>query len=127
VVVYFNVLIRTKANSIAGTAVLNAGTLSGTDSATLGANLVYRVVSTTGTCAAAAFTGSPAYVVGAAATFRALTVGQESGVTNTLAAATASPGAATGFCFEVTLPAGSANSLQGKTATATWQFVATSS
>jgi len=125
---YFNVLIRTKANSTAGTAVLNAATLGGTDAATLGAALVYRVVRTTGTCNSSAFTGSPVFVVGAAATFRALTLGQETGVTNTLATATVSaPGAPTGFCFEVTLPAGAANSLQGKTATATWQFVATSS
>lgn len=125
---YFNVLMRTKVNSTAGTAVLNGAILSGTDAATLGAALVYRVVSTTGTCDAAAFTGSPAYVVGASATFRALTLGQETGVTNTLAAATPTvPGAATGSCFEVTLPAGAASSLQGKTATATWQFVATSS
>jgi predicted ribosomally synthesized peptide with SipW-like signal peptide len=125
---YFSDLIRTKANSTAGTLVLGAATLGGTDAATLGAALVYRVVRTTGTCNAAAFTGSPAFVVGAGATFRALTVGQETGVTNTLAAATGSaPGDPTGFCFEVTLPAGAANSLQGKAATATWQFVATSS
>lgn len=127
---YFNDLIRTKVNSTAGTAVLEAATLGGTDAATLGAALVYRVVRTTGTCDAAAFTvsHSPVFVVGAAATFRALTVGQETGVTNTLAAATATlPGAPTGFCFEVTLPANADNSLQGKTATATWQFVATSS
>jgi predicted ribosomally synthesized peptide with SipW-like signal peptide len=124
---YFNDLIRTKVNSTAGTAVLEAATLGGTDAATLGAALVYRVVGTTGTCNAAAFTGSPVFVVGAAATFRALTVGQETGVTNTLAAATGSaPGGPTGFCFEVTLPAGAANSLQGKAATATWQFVTTS-
>lgn len=125
---YFPVLIRTKVNSVAGTVVLDAATLSGTDAATLGAALVYRVVLTTGTCDATAFTGSPVFIVGAATTYRALTVGQETGVTNTLAAATATlPGAPTGFCFEVTLPSNAANSLQGKTATATWQFVATSS
>ena len=124
---YFNDLIRTKVNSTAGIAVLEAATLGGTDAATLGAALVYRVVRTTGTCNAAAFTGSPVFVVGAGATFRALTVGQETGVTNTLAAATGSaPGDPTGFCFEVTLQAGAANSLQGKAATATWQFVTTS-
>lgn len=124
---YFNDLIRTKVNSTAGTAVLEAATLGGTDAATLGAALAYRVVRTTGTCNAAAFTGSPVFVVGAGATFRALTVGQETGVTNTLTAATGSaPGDPTGFCFEVTLPAGAANSLQGTAATATWQFVTTS-
>ncbi|MFF1571253.1 SipW-dependent-type signal peptide-containing protein [Leifsonia sp. NPDC058292] len=125
---YLPVLIRTKTNSVAGTVVLNGATLGGTDAATLGAALVYRVVRTTGTCAASAFTGTPTFVVGAAGTQRALTAGQETGVSNALAAATsAAPGAATGFCFEVTLPAGAANTLQGKTATATWQFVATSS
>jgi predicted ribosomally synthesized peptide with SipW-like signal peptide len=125
---YFPVLIRSKANSVAGTLVLNGGILGGTDAATLGAALVYRVVSTTGACAAAAFTGTPTFVVGAAGTTRALTAGQEVGVTNTLAAASsAAPGAPTGFCFEVTLPASAPNSLQGKTATATWQFTATSS
>ncbi|MEO7015326.1 MAG: SipW-dependent-type signal peptide-containing protein [Leifsonia sp.] len=125
---YFPVLIRTTANSVAGTVVLNGGILGGADSATLGAALVYRVVSTTGTCNAAAFTGTPPFVVGAAGTTRALTAGQEVGVTNTLAAASgATPGAATGFCFEVTLPASAPSTLQGKTATATWQFSATSS
>ncbi|WP_223693748.1 SipW-dependent-type signal peptide-containing protein [Leifsonia poae] len=125
---YFPVLIRTKANSVAGTVVLNGATLGGTDAATLGAALVYRVVLTTGTCSAAAFTGSPSFVVGAAGVTRALTAGQESGVNTALAAATgAAPGAATGYCFEVTLPASAPNSLQGKTATATWQFAATSS
>ena len=124
---YFPVLIRTKTNSVAGTVVLGGATVAGADALTLGATLVYRVVSTTGACAGAAFSGSPTFVVGAAATTRALTAGQEGGVTNTLVAATGvAPGAATGFCFEVTLPASAANSLQGKTATATWQFVATS-
>lgn len=125
---YFSVSLRTTANSVAGTASLNGATLGGTDAATLGAALVYRVVRTTATCNATAFTGSPVFVVGAAATTRALTAGQETGVVNALAAATSSaPGAATGFCFEVTLPAGASNTLQGKTATATWQFVTTSS
>lgn len=124
---YVPVLIRTKAASISGTITVNGATLGGTDAATLGSALVYRVVRTTGTCAATAFTGSPAYVVGGAATTRALTVGQETGVVNTIAAATsAAPGAATGFCFEVTLPTGSPNSLQGRSATATWQFSAVS-
>jgi predicted ribosomally synthesized peptide with SipW-like signal peptide len=125
---YFTVSIRTTANSVAGTAVLNGATLGGTDAATLGTALVYRVVRTTATCNAAAFTGTPAFVVGASGTTRALTAGQETGVSNPLAAATSTaPGTATGFCFEVTLPAGASNTLQGKTATATWQFVTTSS
>lgn len=124
---YIPVLIRTTVNSVAGTAVLNGAVLGGADPATLGAALVYRVVRTTATCNAAAFAGAPAFVVGAAGTARPLTAGQESGVTNALAAATSTaPGAAAGFCFEVTLPAGASNSLQGTTTTATWQLVATS-
>lgn len=124
---YIPVLIQTTVNSVAGTAVLSGAVLGGTDAATLGAALVYRVVRSTASCNATAFTGSPVFVVGAAGTTRALTAGQESGVTNTLAAATSTaPGTAIGFCFEVTLPAGASNSLQGKTTTATWQFVTTS-
>jgi predicted ribosomally synthesized peptide with SipW-like signal peptide len=125
---YFPVLIRTTTNSIAGRATLYGATLGGADASTLGVALVYRVVRTTSTCDATAFTGTPTYVVGAASTFRALTAGQESGVSTSLAAATGiAPGAPTGFCFEVTLPTGAAGSLQGKTSTATWQFIATSS
>jgi predicted ribosomally synthesized peptide with SipW-like signal peptide len=124
---YFSVAIRTTAGSLAGTAALAGATLGGADAATLGAALVYRVVRTTATCDASAFGGSPVFVVGASGTARALTAGQETGVTNPLAAASSStPGAATGFCFEVTLPAGAPNSLQGKTTTATWQFTTTS-
>lgn len=124
---YFPVLVRTTAASIGGTVSLGGATLGGADAATLGTALVYRVVRTTGTCGAAAFTGSPVFVVGAAGVTRPLTSAQEVGVTNPLAAAGATtPGAPTGFCFEVTLPAGAPNSLQGKAATATWPLQATS-
>ena len=40
--------------------------------------------------------------------------------------APAAPGVETGFCFEVLLSALAANDLQGKTASATWQFLSTS-
>lgn len=124
---YFPVLIRTTAASVAGTVALNGASLGGTDAATLGAALRYRVVRTTSACDATAFTGTPSFVVGAAATLRGLTAPQESGVSNSLAAATVSAaGNPTGFCFEITLPASAPGSLQGKTATATWQFVSTS-
>jgi hypothetical protein len=110
---------------VAGSTALNGAVLSRTDAATLGEALVYRVVHTTNTCDSTAFTGSPVFVVGGSSMYRTLTVGQETGVTNTLAAGGATlPGTATGFCFEVTLPSNAANSLQNKTATATWQFVA---
>lgn len=123
---YGNILIRTKAGSVAGTLALGAATISpsGTDETTvLGAALRYRVVLSTGTCNASAFTGSPTWVVGPTASV--LTAGAAGTVA--VAAATASPGAATGLCFEVSLPSGAANTLQGKTTTAIWQVTATSS
>jgi predicted ribosomally synthesized peptide with SipW-like signal peptide len=125
---YIQVLVRTKVNSVAGTIALGAATAGGTDAATLFPAFTYRVVRTTATCNATAFIGSPTWVVGSGVLNRALSLGQETGVTNTLAAATTvAPGAVTGFCFEVLLPNTAVSTLQGKTATATWQFVATSS
>lgn len=124
---YLSVNIRSKANSLAGTAALSGAEVSGADAATLGAALRYRVVRGNASCAAAAFTAAANYVVGTSAVSRALTGAQEAGVSNVLAAAPGTgPGAATGFCFEVTLPAGAPNSLQGKAAVATWLFTATS-
>ena len=126
---YLPVLVRTKATSIAGTVALGGAVFTGTDAALLSTAFVYRVVRTTATCDATAFTGTPTWVVGTstASAAPALTVGQNGGVTNVVAAgAPAAPGTATGFCFEVTLPASAASTLQGKTAAATWQFLATS-
>lgn len=123
---YGNILIRTKAGSVAGVLALGAAVISpsGTDETTvLGAALRYRVVLSTGACDATAFTGSPTWVVGPTASV--LTAGAAGTVA--VAAATASPGAATGLCFEVSLPSGAANTLQGKTSTALWQVTATSS
>lgn len=122
---YGNILIRTKSGSVAGTLALGAATISpsGTDETTvLGAALRYRVVLTAGTCDSNAFTGSPTWVVGP--TVSVLTAGAAGTVV--VAAATASPGTATGLCFEVSLPSGAASTLQGKTTTALWQVTATS-
>ena len=123
---YANTLVRTKIGSIAGTIVLGAGSFSpaGTDETTvLGAALRYRVVSTTASCAASAFTGSPTWVVGPTAS----TLGTAGSSAVVLAAATAvAPGAASGLCFEVTLPAGAASTLQGKASTVIWQITASS-
>lgn len=127
-VVYAPVAIRTKAASVAGELVLTAAsvTSSGTGDANLGAALRYRVVRSV-TCGASSFSGIPAFVVGSDGA-KPLTEGQPAGVVNSLQAASATgPGEPTHFCFEVTLPAGASNALQGQTATATWQFNATSS
>jgi predicted ribosomally synthesized peptide with SipW-like signal peptide len=127
-VVYAPFAIRTKATSIAGEVVLGVPSVSssGTGDSDLGAALRYRVVRSA-TCEASAFTGSPVFVVGGGGA-EPLTAGQSAGVVNSLLAASATlPGEPTQFCFEVTLPAGASNLLQGQTATATWQFTATSS
>jgi predicted ribosomally synthesized peptide with SipW-like signal peptide len=127
-VFYAPFAIRTKARSVAGEVVLGIPQVSssGTGVADLGAALRYRVVRSA-TCQASSFSGSPDFVVGGDGS-KPLTMGQAVGVVNPLAAATESlPGAATQFCFEVSLPAGANNALQGQTATATWQFTATSS
>ncbi|MCT9870567.1 SipW-dependent-type signal peptide-containing protein [Paenarthrobacter aurescens] len=127
-VVYAPFAIRTKATSVAGEVVLGIPvvTSSGTGNADLGAALRYRVVRSA-TCQASSFTGTPTFVVGSDGA-KPFTQGQAAGVVNPLAAASATlPGAPTQFCFEVTLPVGANNALQGQTATATWQFTATSS
>lgn len=126
-VAYAPFAIRTKAGSVAGEVVFGAPSVasSGTGDAELGAALRYRVIRSA-TCEASSFTGSSAFVVGAGGA-EPLTVGQSTGVVNPVQAASATlPGEPTQFCFEVTLPAGASNALQGQTATATWQFMATS-
>ncbi|MFJ5955965.1 SipW-dependent-type signal peptide-containing protein [Paenarthrobacter sp. NPDC092416] len=127
-IVYAPFAIRTKATSVAGEVVLEIPvvTSSGTGTGDLGAALRYRVVRSA-TCQASSFTGTPDFVVGSDGV-KPFTQGQAAGVVNSLAAATATlPGTPTQFCFEVSLPVGSDNALQGTTATATWQFTATSS
>lgn len=126
---YGSLSIRTKTNSSAGSLNIQAATVTNgtTDTAPLlGDALRYRVVRSA-TCTAAAFTGTPTWVVGGAGDARALNTAQNSGTTVTLAAATTTaPGAATPLCFEVTLPTGASNSLQGKSATAVWTVTSTS-
>lgn len=124
---YASMLVRTKAGSITGTMTLSGGTYSpaGSDETTvLGAALRYRVVSTTATCNAAAFSGSPTWVVGPTAQ----PLSTAGSVAVALAAAGVStPGTASGLCFEVSLPSTADTGLQGRNSTAQWQIVATSS
>jgi predicted ribosomally synthesized peptide with SipW-like signal peptide len=124
---YATFFVRTKPGSSSGSMTLSGATYTppGSDEATvLGAALRYRVVSTTGTCAAAAFTGSPVWVVGPTAQ----TLSTPGSVAVALAGATAStPGTPSGLCFEVSLPSSAATTLQGASSTAVWQIVATSS
>lgn len=127
---YTNVRIRTIAQSVTGTASLGAATMSGTGAALLGTYLQYRVVriDTAATCDATAFTGSPNWVVGSASAAPSPTVGQNSGVVNPLAAAAgATPGTATAFCFQVYLAASAPTTTQTLSGSATWTFTTQSS
>jgi predicted ribosomally synthesized peptide with SipW-like signal peptide len=120
--------IRTKAKSVEGTITLGAPTVTKPGTAPfLADSLTYRVYrSTDATCTA---TSAPAlstdWIVGKADTYVALNTLVSPAIT--VAAATGSgPGAATYFCFQVTLPSGALNALQGSTTSVTWQFTAVS-
>jgi predicted ribosomally synthesized peptide with SipW-like signal peptide len=113
----------TAASTVGGTVNLTAAAPSGA----LAPALQYRAVRLTGpspgaACDATAFAGTPTFIAGAAATY--LPVAQVPGtpVASTIGAA----GAQLGFCFEVRIIAGSADTFQGQTATVTWTFTATS-
>ncbi|WP_181036377.1 SipW-dependent-type signal peptide-containing protein [Arthrobacter sp. B1805] len=126
---YAPIALRTRTGSLAGTASLGPAAVTnppGTAAPLLGDALVYRVVRSE-TCSAAVFASGAVFVVGSATAGRPLTTGQNAGVVNSLAPATpTAPGASTRFCFEVSLPPGAANALQGKSASAIWQFSAVS-
>ena len=120
---YGTVLIRTKSGSLSGTLQVMGAAFSpsGTDETTvLGAALRYRVVVTTATCGAPAFTAGATHIVGTSSTYATL------GTASSTTAVAASGASSTGLCFEVSLPAGAANTLQGLTSTAIWHVVATS-
>ncbi|WP_164743505.1 SipW-dependent-type signal peptide-containing protein [Microbacterium sulfonylureivorans] len=115
----------TPASTVGGTVALtgianNAGGLVGA--------LQYRAVRTasvnpTSPCDATAFTGTPVFIAGAAATYLQVTAAvPASPVASPIAAA----GGAIGYCFEVRVAPGSANTYQGTTATVTWTFTSTS-
>lgn len=109
-----------------------AGTVALTGVANNGGGLVgalqYRAVrmssaSPASTCNAAAFTtGTPVFIAGTSGTYSAITQVPASPVSSPIAAA----GAEIGYCFEVRITPGSANTFQGTTATVTWTFTSTS-
>ncbi|GAA5203499.1 hypothetical protein [Microbacterium jejuense] len=113
----------TAASTVGGTVMLTAATPSGG----LAPALQYRAVRLTGpspgaVCDATAFSGSPVFIAGAAGTY--LAVSQVPGTP--VASSIGATGAQLGFCVEVRIAPGSADSYQGQTATATWTFTATS-
>ncbi|MDF0515519.1 SipW-dependent-type signal peptide-containing protein [Agromyces sp. H3Y2-19a] len=115
----------TTATTVAGDVSLTGVT---NNSGGLVAALEYRAVrmtapNPTATCAAAAFTGTPAYIAGGASSWLPVTSVPGTPVASPVAAA----GGAIGLCFEVRVVNGAANSYQGQSATVTWQFTAASS
>lgn len=124
---YAPIALRTQPGSVAGATTLAGASLTNTGATPfLGAALVYRVV-ISDVCSAAAFGSGVTFVVGSAAAGLPLTTGQADGSFVPLPAATPSAaGTSVRFCFEVTLPLGASNLLQGKSTTAVWQFSAVS-
>lgn len=114
----------TAASTVGGTITLTSATATGT----LAPALQYRMVrlgaaGSAANCVATAFTaGTPVFVAGASGTYSAVTTVPASPVANPIGAG----GSELGFCVEVRVTPGSANSYQGQTATVTWAFTATS-
>ncbi|MDQ0574513.1 SipW-dependent-type signal peptide-containing protein [Agromyces albus] len=89
--------------------------------------LEYRAVRTSSpnpgiACTAAAFAAPSTFIVGGTTTWVPLSNAPPAGVSNPIGAA----GASIGFCFDVRVMAGAANSFQGQSASATWTFTGTS-
>lgn len=123
---YAAVALRVATGSIGGTAVLNGAAVD-SPSGDLGAHLQYRVIDSA-SCSEEAFGAGADYRVGGPNDHEPLTAGQDDQTAALeLAPATADgPGTPVNLCFEVILPAGAPNDLQGQAAIATWSFDATS-
>ncbi|WP_160150904.1 SipW-dependent-type signal peptide-containing protein [Microbacterium timonense] len=115
----------TPASTVGGTVALSAVTPS---AGGLTPALQYRAVRMTNpspgsTCDATAFTtGTPTFIAGGSATYLPVSQLPATAIANTIGAA----GAQLGFCFEVRIMTGAANTYQGTTATVTWSFTGTS-
>lgn len=127
--IYAPVALRTTANSIAGTVVLNAAVAATSIPVMDTGGLLWdaieqRVVtsSTAFTCDATAFTAGTPNII----TAGALGIAAEPAPGQTLSATS---GSTQYYCFELTLPASEAgnSALQGRTIAPAWQFLATSS
>lgn len=113
----------TTTSTVGGTVALTSAAPTGG----LASALQYRAVRMPGpnpssTCNAAAFSGTPVFIAGAAASYLPVAQVPATQVASPIGA----PGAQLGFCFEVRIQPGAANSFQGQTGTVTWTFTATS-
>ncbi|RAZ32938.1 SipW-dependent-type signal peptide-containing protein [Microbacterium sp. SMR1] len=112
------------ASTVGGTISLTSATATGG----LVSALEYRAVRLnaavpTATCNAAAFTsGTPVFVAGGASSYIPVTTVPSNIAANPIDAA----GAQLGFCFEVRIQPGAANSFQGASGNVTWTFTGTS-
>jgi predicted ribosomally synthesized peptide with SipW-like signal peptide len=102
---YVSLRVQTTAASVAGTVRLSATAATGA----LAPVLQYRIVLAT-TCTAAAFTGSPTYVVGGASTYQAAS--SALALTSPLSLAAAA-GTGRDFCLEFSIPTGSSQATYG--------------
>jgi predicted ribosomally synthesized peptide with SipW-like signal peptide len=118
---YAPIWVRTTAGSVSGTLALQGGQLAAGGNAGLFAALDYRVVRyTSGSCAAGQFTAGASYIVGSSSSKVAL------GTAGSSTAVAANSGTPVQLCFEITLKAAAANSLQGTTAGTVWEIKGTS-
>lgn len=113
----------TAASTVGGTVVLTGSTGTGA----LAPVLEYRAVRLSGVapgvaCNATAFGGSPVFLTGAAGAYLPVAQTPAPAVSNSIGPA----GAALGFCFEVRIVAGAANTFQGATGQVGWTFTSTS-
>lgn len=120
---WLNVRTTTTSN-VGGTVTLTSAAGSGS----IASALQYRAVritapASTTTCNATTFTSDTSvFIAGDASTYLGLSALPAAPVVSAIGAA----GAALGYCFEVRMPAGTANSFQGATGSATWTFTADS-
>ncbi|UOR01076.1 SipW-dependent-type signal peptide-containing protein [Leucobacter allii] len=116
--VHSRFLVRTTSpTTVSGTAMLGGATVGGTG---LGASLRYgaSVIPAASACTAATFAQGTVIVPAGSALSAGASASQP---------LVAGGAAAVAYCFQVTLPAGTPNSVQGQTGTATWTITATSS
>jgi predicted ribosomally synthesized peptide with SipW-like signal peptide len=119
---YVSLKLKTTAASTAGTVSLSAAA----NSTGLDAVLRYRIVKTLGSCDSSAFTGSPVFVVGGAASYQ-----QVSAALAPTAGVAVAANAATevGYCVELGIPATGVPQTgnEGTSGVVTWNITGTSS
>jgi predicted ribosomally synthesized peptide with SipW-like signal peptide len=111
----------TAASTVGGTVTLTGATAAGT----LAPVLEYRTVRTPAsgtTCDAAAFSGTPTWIAGAASAYLAATAVPDTAI----ASAITSPSGELRYCFDVRVQSGADSSYQGTAATVTWSLTANS-